>query len=117
MPERRTVQIKAPTSPLSQPAFGETDIAVYQNNFAEVMQFVVNHTTFDPTFADDVATIKVLAEVGIAPGQSMPTTGQYKINSDQLAQAATTFYQGQVTKFTEASPAYLGRVLPLTFPT
>ena len=69
---------KAQTSPLSQPAFGKTDVAVYQNNFAEVMQFVVNHTTFDPTFADDVATLKVLAEVGIAPGQSKPTTGQYK---------------------------------------
>ncbi len=106
---------KAKTTALSQPDFGETDIATYQNNFAEVMQFVVNHTTFDPEFSDDVATLKVLAEVGIVPGQSMPATGQYKINSDQLAQAATTFYQGEVTKFTEASPEFVGRVFPVLF--
>jgi hypothetical protein len=104
---------KVKTSALTQPDFGETDIDVYRNNFAEVMQFVVNHTTFDANFADDAETLEVLAEVGIVPGQSAPTTGTYKINPDQLAVAAQAFYQGQRDNMAEGDPALFARVLPI----
>ena len=37
------------------PNVGKSDLDVYENNFLEVMQFVVNHTTFDPKNEVDAA--------------------------------------------------------------
>lgn len=106
---------KAKTSTLNQPKVGKTDIDVYQDNFAEVMQFVVNHTTFDTNFVDDVETLKVLAKVGIAPGQSAPVTGHYKIDATQLAKAAKAYYQSKLDLFATSDVEMLGRVLPIIF--
>jgi hypothetical protein len=51
------------------PDFGQTDFDVFENNLLEVMQFVFNHTTFDPTDALDQSLISVYAPLGVAPGR------------------------------------------------
>ena len=44
-----------PRDELTFPAY-KTDEGIFENNFLEVMQFVVNHTTFDP---NDELEVKV----------------------------------------------------------
>jgi hypothetical protein len=86
---------KAKTTDVQFPPYGETDTAVYADNFAEVMQFVVNHTTFDPEMEDDVRVLAALAEVGIVLGQEQVAEGEYRIDKQQLARLAAEFARSQ----------------------
>ena len=56
------------------PEFGQTDYDVFENNLLEVMQFVFNHTTFDPSDELDRKLIEVYAPLGVAPGRSYDPT-------------------------------------------
>ena len=47
------------------PAFGRTDFDVFEDNLIEVMQFVFNHTTFDPKDAHDQALLAAYEPLGI----------------------------------------------------
>ena len=51
------------------PPVGATDFDVFQNNLLEVMQFVFNHTTFDPEDAMDQAVLAAYKPLGIEPGK------------------------------------------------
>jgi hypothetical protein len=51
------------------PPYG-SDFEVFEDRFIEVMQFVVNHTTFDPKDELDAGLLAVLKPLGIAPGNS-----------------------------------------------
>ena len=48
----------------------EIPIYIYENNFLEVMQFVLNHTTFDPKDELDQALLEALNTLGVEPGKS-----------------------------------------------
>jgi len=50
------------------PAFGATDGDVFEDNLVEVMQFVFNHTIFDPDNEIDRAALAAWAPLGVAPG-------------------------------------------------
>jgi hypothetical protein len=52
------------------PDVGMSDLDVYENNFLEVMQFVLNHTTFDPKDELDQALLEALKPLGVEPGKS-----------------------------------------------
>jgi hypothetical protein len=52
------------------PSVGQTDSDVYENNFLEVMQFVVNHASFDPNDKMDNDFLATMKMVGIEPGKS-----------------------------------------------
>jgi len=54
--------------PAEMPAVGATDADIFGDNLLEVLQFVVDHTTFDPGNADDRAALEDFARVGIEPG-------------------------------------------------
>jgi hypothetical protein len=49
---------------------GKTDSDVYENNFLEVMQFLVNHTSFDPNNELDNAFLAAMEPLGIEPGKT-----------------------------------------------
>ncbi len=55
------------------PPVGATDTDVYANNFLDVMQFVVNHTTFHPDDPVDAALLTALEPLGIQPGKTNNT--------------------------------------------
>jgi hypothetical protein len=55
--------------PAAFPAYG-SDLKVFTTNFAEVMQFAVNHTTFDPANEMDRELLAALKQIGIEPGKS-----------------------------------------------
>ena len=52
------------------PGVGKTDPDVYENNFLEVMQFVVNHTSFDPENNVDKTFLAAIKPLGIEPGKT-----------------------------------------------
>jgi hypothetical protein len=52
------------------PDIGKTDPDVYENNFLEVMQFVVNHTSFDQNDELDNAFLAAMKPLGIVPGKT-----------------------------------------------
>jgi hypothetical protein len=59
-----------PIDDVQFPSVGRTDSVVYENNFLEVMQFVVNHTTFDANDEVDNAFLAAMKPLGIEPGKT-----------------------------------------------
>jgi hypothetical protein len=55
---------------VQSPNVGKSDLDVYENNFLEVMQFVMNHTSFDPNNKIDQAFLSALKPLGVEPGKS-----------------------------------------------
>jgi len=70
------------------PAFQPSDADIYENNFLEVMQFVVNHTTFDPKDEMDAAVLAALKPLGVEPGKTFDPQSAKAIDGKVLAEAA-----------------------------
>lgn len=51
------------------PPYGRTDADTFENNLLEVMQFVFNHTTFDPEDAIDQGLLAAYKPLGVEPGK------------------------------------------------
>lgn len=58
-----------PAEKIDFPPVGATDADVFGGNLLEVMQFVFNHTTFDPNNPEDQAVLAAYAALGVIPGQ------------------------------------------------
>ena len=58
-----------PINDITFPAVGKTDFGVFENNLLEVMQFVFNHTTFDPNNEIDQGVLAAYKPLGIEPGR------------------------------------------------
>ncbi len=52
------------------PPFGRTDFDVFEDNLLEVMQFVFNHTTFDPKDDHDQALLAAYKPLGVEPAKA-----------------------------------------------
>jgi len=59
-----------PVEAVEFPPVGKTDADVFEHNLLEVMQFVFNHTTFDPDNADDQALLAAYQPLGVEPGKT-----------------------------------------------
>ena len=70
------------------PAFQPSDADIFEENFTEVMQFVVNHTTFDPDDEMDAAVLAALKPLGIEPGKTFDPQSARAIDGKALAEAA-----------------------------
>jgi hypothetical protein len=66
------------------PNVGQTDSDVYENNFLEVMQFVVNHTTFDPKDEIDNQFLAAMKPLGIEPGKTYDRDTVVNIDGKQF---------------------------------
>lgn len=69
------------------PPYGN-DQMVFANNFQEVMQFVFNHTTFDPDNEMDQAALAALKTVGVEPGKAFDAGKVPKLDGKRLAEVA-----------------------------
>ena len=78
---------KKPTSDVSFPAFS-TDQAVFKNNFLEAMQFIFNHTTFDPNDEMDQKVLAALKTLGVEPGKQFDADKVAKIDGEKFAKVA-----------------------------
>ena len=102
-----------PTKPVDAPDFPayNTDAGIYENNFLEVMQFVFNHTTFDPKDKMDQAVLAALKPLGVEPGKKYDPNGVAKIDGKKFADAAKKIVQEALTTWTNpAGNPYLNDV-------
>jgi len=91
-----------PAKPINDvrfPDVGKTDLDVYENNFLEVMQFVVNHTTFDPKDELDQAFLAALKPLGVEPGKTFAMDKVMHIDAKQFRSIAE---QVQKSEFARA---------------
>jgi hypothetical protein len=70
------------------PAQGKTDADVFASNLLEVMQFVFNHTTFDPKDAMDKALLAAYKPLGVVPGQAFNASKVAKLDGEQFRKVA-----------------------------
>ncbi|MFV2071853.1 MAG: DUF1214 domain-containing protein [Thermoanaerobaculales bacterium] len=81
------------------PAFS-SDQGVWENNFLEVMQFVFNHTTFDPTDEMDQAVLAALKPLGVEPGKDFDPEGVEVIDGKNFADTGRKVHQEVVALWT-----------------
>jgi hypothetical protein len=74
------------------PAFN-TDAGIFENNFLEVMQFVFNHTTFDPDDEMDKGVLAALKPLGIEPGKNYDKANIPKIDGKKFGAVARRIHQ------------------------
>jgi hypothetical protein len=95
------------------PVVGATDADVFGNNLLEVMQFVFNHTTFDPQDELDQALLAAYKPLGIEPGKAWDPLTAAKIDG-ALFREVTGEVQKEVLGLL-ADAANNTRFLPLVF--
>ena len=76
--------VAKPIGDVDFPAFGKTDADVFGDNFLEVMQFVFNHTTFDPADEIDQGVLAAFKPLGIEPGKVYDAAKAVKIDGEQF---------------------------------
>jgi hypothetical protein len=92
-----------PVHPVDFPPFGKTDFDVFENNLLEVMQFVLNHTTFDPDNAMDKGVLAAYAPLGIVPGQAWGPSKADQIDGARVSAAAGQIQRKWLGSLTDAS--------------
>jgi hypothetical protein len=83
------------------PDFGATDFDIYENNLLEVMQFVVNHTTFEPDDEVDVELLAALAPLGVLPGRQFDPTSVAQIDGARFRAVAERIAPETLAKATD----------------
>ena len=81
------------------PDVGKTDLNVYENNFLEVMQFVVNHTTFDPKNELDQAFLAAMLPLGVEPGKTFARDKVVNIDAQQFRNIAEQVRKSEFARF------------------
>ena len=66
------------------PEYGKTDADIFENNLLEVMQFVFNHTTFNPKFELDSAVLADYARLGVEPGKEYDSATAVKLDGKKF---------------------------------
>ena len=88
-----------PAQPVSDtpfPAFGKTDADVFGNNPLEVIQFVFNHTTFDPHNEIDQGVLAAYQPLGVEPGKAWDAAKAAKIDGAMFRQVAEEVQQANL---------------------
>jgi hypothetical protein len=94
------------------PEFG-TDFEIFEERFLEVMQFVVNHTSFDSQDELDVALLEILKPLGVEPGREFDPDAVAKIDGKALRKAAEQFAAKQLANM--GDPDFVASVLTKLF--
>jgi hypothetical protein len=81
------------------PAYGETDADLFKNNLLEVMQFVFNHTTFDPDNQMDKAILAIYARLGVEPGNEFNPKNVVKIDGKKFRDISIKVRDEELAKF------------------
>ncbi len=93
-----------PADPETIPAYSN-DAQVFANNFQEVMQFVFNHTTFDPEDEMDQTALAALKTVGVEPGKQYDAGKVPKLDGKRLATVAEEIAKEQNTMWNDPAAA------------
>ena len=95
------------------PPYGKTDGDVFADNLLEVMQFVFNHTTFDPDNAMDQALLAAYKPLGVEPANTFDAAKVANIDGELFRKVANEISQHALDNQTD--PAAVSRVTPQMF--
>ena len=87
-----------PKEDVELPQVGKTDVDVYANNLLEVMQFVFNHTTFDPGNELDKKLLELYEPLGVVPGQAYDANNVAKLDSEKFREIAQRITDEEMAK-------------------
>ncbi len=77
-----------PIDDIEFPPVSKTDADVFESNLLEVMQFVFNHTTFDPDDEIDQGVLAAYKPLGIVPGEAYDASRVAKIDGKRFRKIA-----------------------------
>jgi hypothetical protein len=100
-----------PIKDVQAPAVGKTDADVYGNNLLPVMQYVFNHTTFDPNNQLDRAVLAAYKPLGVVPGRKFDATKVAAIDGTKVRKAAERIAAVEMAKSSQLA-ANPGLFLP-----
>jgi hypothetical protein len=87
-----------PIDDIELPAVGKRDADIFENNLLEVMQFVFNHTTFDPDDELDQAVLAAYKPLGVVPGQPYDPAKVAKIDGAKIRQVSERIFAEEMAK-------------------
>ncbi len=90
-----------PINDVKFPPVGKTDADVFENNLLEVMQFVFNHTTFDPDNPMDQAVLAVYKPLGVEPGRTYDADRVARIDGQQFRATAERIQRKWLASLTD----------------
>jgi len=91
-----------PVDAVKFPAVGKKDADVFGTNLLEVMQFVFNHTTFDPKNELDQKLLAAYKPLGVVPGRAFDPARVAKIDGDRFRKVAERIATAEMAKSTDA---------------
>lgn len=92
-----------PKTDVDFPDIGQEDADIFGSNFLEVMQFVFNHTTFDPQDELDRKVLDAFEPLGIMPGQEYDPSAVAEIDGQRFREAAERVFESEMAKMTDAN--------------
>ena len=87
-----------PIDDIEFPAVGQRDADIFENNLLEVMQFVFNHTTFDPNNELDREMLAAYEPLGVVPGQPYDAAKVAKIDGKKIRQASERIFAEEMAR-------------------
>ena len=101
------------SSDVKFPAYGKTDGNVFAYNLLEVMQFVFNHTTFNPNNAMDQAVLAAYKPLGVEPGKAFDAAKVSKLDGTLFREVAAEVAKQALAG--QSDPVIQARILPQLF--
>lgn len=95
---------KKPVDSIVFPPYG-TASDTFAHNFIPVMQFVFNHTTFDPNNEMDQQALAALRPLGVKPGTTYHTSKHGDFDGTQLAKAAAEVSKNELAIWSDPKKA------------
>jgi long-subunit fatty acid transport protein len=87
-----------PIDDVAFPAVGEKDADIFGSNLLEVMQFVFNHTTFDPDNEIDQKLLAAYEPLGVAPGKVYHPGKVAKLDGQRVRQVAERIFSEEIAR-------------------
>ena len=93
-----------PIDDIEFPAVGERDADIFENNLLEVMQFVFNHTTFDPQNELDQEVLAIYKPLGVIPGKAYDPARVTQIDGASVRKVSERIFAEEMARSTD--PAF-----------
>lgn len=90
-----------PADGIEFPPVGNKDADVFENNLLQVMQFVFNHTTFDPGNELDRELLAAYAPLGVVPGRAFDPAKAANIDGGRFRKVVERIVPAEMAKSTD----------------
>jgi hypothetical protein len=97
------------------PDVGKQDADIFGKNLLEVMQFVFNHTTFDPKDKLDQAVLAAYKPLGVVPGEEFDPAKVSKIDGARFREVSEKVFAEEMARISDkefTKKELVGKFLP-----